>query len=530
MVNRDTRYRIFIVCLIASVAIRVFFWIYTQRIWEDTLITVRHAENAAAGLGLTHHTGHGQLVHGFTSAISVLIPLASELIVSGSGIAFQKFVSILAAAITIWVGYRIATHSQVELSPSATLFWLGFLALEHHQILFGMSGMETQCVVLATLFAVWQGLEENWKWMGLACGITIWARPDGVVLVSGLLAYTFFRAGLRPAVQAGLIAALTILPWILFATWYYGQPIPHTILAKRVGSVSSAQKDLSGLAWLQYQAHEMAGRVVRMRNWLSPAFVTAGSPINNFRGARPIQFTYFTFLVIGFVGSLSGRKATSAIAWSFLALSTYFIVFMSLPAPWYMPPWLALAALTFCLGIDQATKWLQRWIWVQRFVLSIPLVILCCYVANLTKTIPAEKIIQRDIENAVRMKAGIWLNQHTREDEWIGLECLGYFGYYSNRPMLDFPGLASPRSLAVQAKNPGDMIAFFANSQADWLALRPHEWESLKKRFPQAASQYSLIKRFDAQEEAVDALDKALGLTGGKVSTDTSFLLLQKQE
>lgn len=73
MVNRDTRYRIFIVCLIASVAIRVFFWIYTQRIWEDTLITVRHAENAAAGLGLTHHTGHGQLVHGFTSAISVLI-------------------------------------------------------------------------------------------------------------------------------------------------------------------------------------------------------------------------------------------------------------------------------------------------------------------------------------------------------------------------------------------------------------------------------------------------------------------------
>ena len=32
---------------------RLAFWWFTQRVWEDALITVAHARNAAEGLGLT---------------------------------------------------------------------------------------------------------------------------------------------------------------------------------------------------------------------------------------------------------------------------------------------------------------------------------------------------------------------------------------------------------------------------------------------------------------------------------------------
>ncbi|MCX5758521.1 MAG: hypothetical protein NTU83_08460, partial [Candidatus Hydrogenedentes bacterium] len=38
-----------------AVVLRLTFSAYTDRVWEDALITILHSENAAAGLGLTHH-------------------------------------------------------------------------------------------------------------------------------------------------------------------------------------------------------------------------------------------------------------------------------------------------------------------------------------------------------------------------------------------------------------------------------------------------------------------------------------------
>ena len=39
---------------VLAVLVRLFYWGYTGRTWEDALITVLHSENAASGLGLTH--------------------------------------------------------------------------------------------------------------------------------------------------------------------------------------------------------------------------------------------------------------------------------------------------------------------------------------------------------------------------------------------------------------------------------------------------------------------------------------------
>src|SRR6476659_5797846 len=61
---------------------RIVFWAYTDRVWEDALITIAHARNAVDGLGLVHHAGEGH-VQGFTSGLSVLVPLAGEAIHSG---------------------------------------------------------------------------------------------------------------------------------------------------------------------------------------------------------------------------------------------------------------------------------------------------------------------------------------------------------------------------------------------------------------------------------------------------------------
>ena len=73
-----------VIAMLAGVTARAVFWQMTHRMFEDGLITITHARNAAEGLGLTHHPGEGH-VHGFTSALSVLVPLLGELVKPGGG-------------------------------------------------------------------------------------------------------------------------------------------------------------------------------------------------------------------------------------------------------------------------------------------------------------------------------------------------------------------------------------------------------------------------------------------------------------
>ena len=95
--------------------LRLFFWLYTGRTWEDALITVLHSENFYHGLGLTHFKiDDPKPLFGFTSPISVLAPLLADRFHVGWGLPFLKLLSLLAGPVTVWFGYRIV---RVFLAP-----------------------------------------------------------------------------------------------------------------------------------------------------------------------------------------------------------------------------------------------------------------------------------------------------------------------------------------------------------------------------------------------------------------------------
>src|SRR5450759_193921 len=145
--------RVALLFALLAIALRLFFWFYTGRTWEDALITLQHAENAARGLGLTHTPQSGAPLHGFTSPLSVLIPLAGELLHAGFGLPLLKLLSALLGGVSVWIGMRIA--HRLGLAPALVILVGGFLAIEHHQILFGMAGMETQVVGLPVWCCFW---------------------------------------------------------------------------------------------------------------------------------------------------------------------------------------------------------------------------------------------------------------------------------------------------------------------------------------------------------------------------------------
>jgi hypothetical protein len=166
-------FRTLLVIIALGMLVRLFYWGYTERTWEDALITVLHSENAASGLGLTHITPGEPPLHGFTSPLSVLLPLIGDLYHVGYGLPFLKFLSVLFGGIAVWLGARISLN--LGLPPALALTAAAFLAFEHHQILWGMAGMETQVVTVAYLWSIYC-MQRGTQWQkGLSLGFTMLA-------------------------------------------------------------------------------------------------------------------------------------------------------------------------------------------------------------------------------------------------------------------------------------------------------------------------------------------------------------------
>src|SRR5260370_34063855 len=100
----------------AAVAARIAFWIISNRAFEDGLTTITHARNVPLGLGLVHHPGEGH-VHGFTSALAVLIPLVRELIHEGSGLTTRRPAHLVAVRAGSLYARLIALDLRLATSP-----------------------------------------------------------------------------------------------------------------------------------------------------------------------------------------------------------------------------------------------------------------------------------------------------------------------------------------------------------------------------------------------------------------------------
>src|SRR5439155_16897961 len=130
---------------------RIAFWIITDRKSEDGLTTITHARNVQLGVGLVQYVGDGN-VHGFTSALGVLIPLAGELIHEGSGMLAMRLASLVAVAVAM--AYARLICRELGLSGLPSVFVLAYLAFDQNLVFYGMSGMETQVAVAIILAGV----------------------------------------------------------------------------------------------------------------------------------------------------------------------------------------------------------------------------------------------------------------------------------------------------------------------------------------------------------------------------------------
>jgi hypothetical protein len=497
--------------------------IYTQSIWEDFLITFRHTENLVLGNGLVYQVG--ERVHGFTSVINTLLPALPRALGAGltGSLAFYQLCSLAALSAGLWMLLR-ALLISLKYRSWELLALAALVASSAKIVSFSSNGQEGGFLVgfLALGLAAILRLEEpqSWKLLGYAITGLLYTRPDSplYVVVLAVIAWSHgtvqaLRA-VKVFVRAGLLACMLYLPWFLWAWWYYGSPIPHTIVAKSTGSLlieSSVVKTLLAMSpqvvmgWIN-----VFGPIYPPGNW-PDALLVAGLV-----GAVAVTFYWVLPVRDGF-----GRGCSAGV---FILLGYLsFVGSQRLAFPWYFVPVSLLAALVVVSALR------VLWQTQRRGMRALAMVALAWVVLTnvtvLAMTFRQMRVQQEEIENGTRRAIGLFLRNHARPGDTVYAECLGYIGYYFGGKMLDYPGLVAPEVVRARREH-GDKLELVPEVlKPDWIVGRPHEIEAILKREALRDS-YEVVGNADARAR-LDARGRFAG--DASLRFDDLFYVLRRR-
>lgn len=489
--------------IIAAVVVCLAFALVTDHRWEDYYITYRVSKNLAVGNGLVFD--EGLRLHTFTSPIGVLLPALAAKVTGSDEQALWLFRvwSIAAFAGAVW--FLVRTAQALRWSAWAAALLPLWLILDAKSVDFAINGMETAFMLLllaATVHTLATGRGKFGHRLGVIWGLLMWTRPDAFVFGGAIsLAWLAIlpsegdgaptrREVLVEYLRAVVVAALIYLPWFAWAWWYYGTPVPHTIVAK--GLNRSLQ--LSEL-W-RTLAYNVIGFPWRgaTRDVFAPSYATSLGGWPTLAGYYWVHAAWVA-LVLWVLPWCS--RVTRALSLAFLLALLYGM--LSPVYPWYLPSHgiFALAALASALNDGLAS---QKGATLCK-VLGIGHVLVC---AGLLAGSAYQLRHQQRLIEGQRKEIGLWLREQAQgQPQTVFLECVGYIGYFSGLRMTDYPGLTCPPMVeARRALGDANWASLIEELKPDWLVLRPHEALGIAGKNPRLLTDtYSVAKRFDANEQ-----------------------------
>lgn len=479
---------------LAALAVAIAFAWFTDHVWEDYYITYRSSKNLATGHGLVFNPG--DKLHTFTSPLGVLLPAAAFALTgntSDTG-ALWIFRVMSAAALAGAVVLLATLAARLRYAAWAAGFVVAALLLDAKILDFTINGMETAFMLLFLAHALWAHLHpgpRQWVHLGGAWAGLMWTRPDSFIYV-GLVGIGFWlfndaassghnrRSLIVLYLKAGLLTTALYLPWLLWAWWYYGSPVPHTIVAK--GTLSAHKHTLENflntalkLPWLAWQ-----GQATLELTWLPSYHMLGGWP-KWFELASRAAATLgcLLWLVPGL------RREARAASFAFFGAHVYLTCFPYFPFPWYVPPTTLLGVfalaglLAQAIGTGAPIRRLTRPAALAGAVLFLG--VSTWATLAVARQVEAQ---QRLVENGVRKAAGEWLRVHAKPGDTVAMEPLGYIGYFSGLKTYDYPGMSSREMVAARARQGEDWIALVSHLEPDWLVLRQFEVERIHGHSP----------------------------------------------
>ncbi|MGA3007154.1 MAG: hypothetical protein ABSE59_04610, partial [Opitutaceae bacterium] len=463
--------------------IPLVFALYTGHAWEDYYITYRASHNLATGHGLVFTPG--EHVQSFTSPLGTLLPALCAWVTGGrhddAALWLYRVICCSFLASAAFLLAQLRNHWRLSTWGTTVLF--GLFLTSAKIVDFTINGMESALMIFFTVGCL-VGLTDPKRrtawWLGLSFAGLMWTRPDAFV-PGGALAVSWLIFGAprsesvpakqrwRLVARAVLIGVLLYAPWVLWAWWYYGSPIPQTILAK--GSYLSHQPSVLNKL-LSFPAAVCAGHAW-WADLFSPAYDSSGGWPHCLPWLSEALALIATLYCFWPKARTEGRIASCA-----LLLGGFYLTAIPYAFPWYYPFWEVLAFVVLAFVVEEIAKGLARS--SRRRLLSglrIAVTALLAVFAGVLLCAAREFRIQEAyIERGGREQIGLWLQAHGRIGETVFLEPLGYIGYYSGLKTYDIPGLSSPEVVAVRKAGHSDFADVILALHPTWLVLRP--WEA----------------------------------------------------
>ncbi len=446
----------------AGIALRLAWIAYTNFTDEDAFITFRFAQQIASGKGFVYNPG--ERIYGTTTPLFTLLMAAWLRLLTADVVTGARILNILAAVGASAFVARALHRSSA--SRSQQLIVVALLAISSKFWQMDTAGMETPLVIFFMVASWYAYIRKRNLWTGVLCGLLLWTRID---LILWPLTIVFFELLSKPrsGVAVAFVTAITYAPWAIFATLYFGSPIPHTIIAKWVayieyGSHIEQVFFETPLSELRVQLSPLAV----ILHWLSPFEFP-----ERFRAAGT-ALLWSTLIVVSWqsVKVFKRRRLALLPVFALLEIARLTITKATVFHRYFVPPlWVVLLLLGMGIGAlwDRLSESPGGWFLVAAVIVAFAVVGL------LSGALRAADFRQTQrIRHVGSLKAmGSWLKENSNSSATVQLEPLGYVGYYSGRWIYDEVGIVTPRVVALKRRGLREQGDYVEDLKPDFVVV-----------------------------------------------------------
>lgn len=452
-----------IIVLTILVASSVYLWPSPLEFpMDDSYIHFVYAENLSERGGLFFNFP-GEKGVGTSSLLWVLILAAGN----WAGLSMHWVAKLVGVACLASVGIGLYHLLRPLLSPWVALGGVLLVILSGHMLWFSLSGMETMLFLALGILALLCYREERWGLLGIALGLLIVTRLEGIILavvIGGfdVWRYRKIRSGL---LVAGAVSGLIVCPWILYLWLRTGHLLPTSGIGRHYSNIIGIQ---------------VATALIESLSWLSrfPALTYPlswiGYSIEFVLGGFALPAPYLT------INPGIGSFAYKLSIWAILGLATVvlpllwiscrrlvlflktpgwekdkariplliFLVWMILHNLCYMVYLPIIGAASRYASLNHIALWLALWLGIwhvhqsrYRYWFAAGLTIIA-----LANTLYWNRVYDANLEHMlnVRIAAASYIGEQIPESETCAAFDVGALRYYSQGPLIDLGGLIDP--------------------------------------------------------------------------------------
>jgi hypothetical protein len=427
---QDKKKKILVVLALffVGLALRLFLLFHTNYTADDSFITYRYAENISFGLGFVYNAGEkvlGTTTPLYTLLLSLLVKTGLDTNSLGKGI------NILADCLTGVLIFLLLLNFKFSFAFLASSFYLLFPRV----MVWSISGMETGLYLFLISSSFYFYERRNFNILPVLLALVWLTRFEGLILIAALsLDYLLMHKRL-PLKTIGF-TFLLILPWLIFATFYFGSPVPHSIWAKKALYQGTLQTARGTILWEFMILKTQIGWVILVFSILGAYRI-----LKKMKGLR--------FILI----------------WTFFYLCFYLFSGTRMHIWYYVPFYLGYLILTaqgmaffyeYLRSVHEKLSKTKKLFLILREMQALMLIFVVAlffliYWKQTKRTINLIKTEQRVLEQ-IHMKIGLWFEQNSDEGDTVCAEDIGYMGYFSERYILDQDGLISPQAVPFNRK------------------------------------------------------------------------------